>query len=241
MLNAITSMLLPAFLVVLFSMTLTWLLQRYYKNAGIVDVTWSYNFLFVVLVFVLVSDGYLVRKLFIAGMVAAWSFRLGTHLLIRVGGHIQQEDGRYKQLRTDWAKNLQFKFFMFFQFQGILNLLLSVPFLLVCLNKATQITLLEKSGIVLWFVAFIGESIADWQLKKFKSVPANTGKVCDVGLWSTSRHPNYFFEWLIWVAYFIFALSSPYGWLSIICPALMLHFLYRVKLSENNKCLYSMV
>jgi steroid 5-alpha reductase family enzyme len=212
MLLVITHMVLPAFLVMLFTMSLTWLMQRALNNAGIVDVTWSYNFLFIVLVFVMMSDGNLTRKLLIAGMVAAWSIRLGTHLLIRVGGHIKEEDGRYKQLRTDWSENLQFKFFMFFQFQGVLNLLLSLPFLLVCLNKDNEITLLEQSGV----------------LKKFKSVPSNKGKVCDVGLWSASRHPNYFFEWLIWVAYCVFALSSPYGWLSVICPALMLHFLYRV-------------
>lgn len=59
-------------------------------------------------------------------------------------------------------------------------------------------------------------------------MPANKGKICEIGLWNYSRHPNYFFEWLIWVSYFIFALGSPWGWLSIICPLAILYFLLKV-------------
>ena len=58
--------------------------------------------------------------------------------------------------------------------------------------------------------------------------PANKGKVCQLGLWNYSRHPNFFFEWLMWVAYFIFALSSPYGWWAVIAPAFMLFLLIKV-------------
>ena len=61
-----------------------------------------------------------------------------------------------------------------------------------------------------------------------KSDPANRGAVCQIGLWRCSRDPNYFFERLAWVAYFVVALGSPWGWLTLYCPALMLHFLLRV-------------
>ena len=54
------------------------------------------------------------------------------------------------------------------------------------------------------------------------------GAVCQVGLWRYSRHPNYFPEWLVWVAYFVIALASPWAWLTLYCPALMLYFLLRV-------------
>ena len=50
----------------------------------------------------------------------------------------------------------------------------------------------------------------------------------DRGLWRYSRHPNYFFEWLVWIAYAMFALASPWGWISLACPAVMLYFLLRV-------------
>ena len=86
----------------------------------------------------------------------------------------------------------------------------------------------EWVGIALWLFAVAGESLADYQLKQFKADSANHGQVCQIGLWHYSRHPNYFFEWLIWVAWFIFALGSPYGWMAVVCPLLMLYFLFKV-------------
>jgi steroid 5-alpha reductase family enzyme len=77
-------------------------------------------------------------------------------------------------------------------------------------------------------VALVGEWVADRQLAAFKADPNNRGRVCRAGLWRYSRHPNYFFEWLVWVAYFVFALPSPWGWLSALSPLLMLFFLFRI-------------
>ena len=82
--------------------------------------------------------------------------------------------------------------------------------------------------MVIWLIAVGGESVADWQLKQFRGNPANKGKICQQGLWCYSRHPNYFFEWLVWVSFFVFALGAPWGWTSVFCPALMLFFLLRV-------------
>jgi steroid 5-alpha reductase family enzyme len=74
-------------------------------------------------------------------------------------------------------------------------------------------------------------------LNAFKNDPTNKGKVCRVGLWNYSRHPNYFFEWLIWMAYLIFALASDGGWIAVFAPAIMLYLLLRVTgipLTEEN-------
>jgi len=81
---------------------------------------------------------------------------------------------------------------------------------------------------VLWLIAISGEALADAQLAAFKRHAANRGRVCDAGLWRYSRHPNYFFEWLIWMAYAVFAFPSPYGYLALIIPAVMLFFLFKV-------------
>jgi steroid 5-alpha reductase family enzyme len=70
--------------------------------------------------------------------------------------------------------------------------------------------------------------VADSQLQSFKSNPANRSATCRVGLWRYSRHPNYFFEWLIWVAFAVFAMGSPYGYVAAFAPLLMLFFLFRV-------------
>jgi steroid 5-alpha reductase family enzyme len=209
-------------------MALTWVLQYYLKNAGIVDVAWSYNFLLLAIIYLITTEGYLYRKLLIALMVTIWGLRLGTYLLIRTASHIKEEDGRYKQLRTEWKKNLQLKFFLFFQFQGVLNLLLSFLFLIISLNTDSEIKPIEVIGGVIWLIAITGEALADYQLKRFKSNAENKGKVCQSGLWYYSRHPNYFFELLIWVAYFIMALGSPLGWISIFCPLMIGYFLFRV-------------
>ena len=82
--------------------------------------------------------------------------------------------------------------------------------------------------VLLWAVALTGEAVADRQLARFKARPSSRGRTCREGLWRYSRHPNYFFEWLVWVAYALFALASPYGALALICPVVMLYLLFRV-------------
>ena len=114
------------------------------------------------------------------------------------------------------------------QLQAVLIVLLSIPFLIVCLNDRPGISLLEWLGVAIWSIAVAGEGVADWQLKQFRSRSENKGKICQAGLWNLSRHPNYFFEWLVWVGFFVFALGSPLGCAAIYCPALMLFFLLRV-------------
>jgi hypothetical protein len=66
------------------------------------------------------------------------------------------------------------------------------------------------------------------QLKAFKADPANKGRTCRQGLWAYSRHPNYFFEWVMWLSYFLLALAAPYGWATFYAPLLMLFFLLKV-------------
>jgi len=172
--------------------------------------------------------GYAPRRLLIAGMTFAWSVRLAGYLYRRVMGHHPVEDGRYQQLRAEWGEAADRRFFSFFQLQGGLDLLLAVPLLLACANAEPRLSPLEWAGALLWLVAVTGEAAADRQLDAFRRDPANRGRTCRAGLWRYSRHPNYFFEWLVWVAYFVFALASPWGWVTIYCPLLMLYFLFRV-------------
>lgn len=205
-----------------------YLLCRRLDNYGFVDVAWSYSFALMALSYAGFAPGWAPRRLILAIMAGLWSLRLGTHLLKRVAGHHPVEDGRYVQLRQDWAGNFGPRMFGFFQLQAVSVVLLGVPFLLPVLNSTTGLHPLELTGVGLWLLAITGESLADAQLAAFKRNPANKGCVCDIGLWHYSRHPNYFFEWLIWVAYFVFALASPLGWLAVIGPASILYLLLRV-------------
>lgn len=205
-----------------------YLVARHIDNYGIVDIAWSYAFAALAWHYALLAPGWPVRKALLAAMVALWSLRLGTHLHRRVMGHHPVEDGRYVQLRKDWADNFAPKMFGFFQLQAASVVLLGGAFLVASLNPAPQLHPLEIAGAALWLLALVGEAVADWQLAVFKRDAASTGKVCTAGLWRYSRHPNYFFEWLVWVAYFVFALASPHGWVAVIGPASILFLLLRV-------------
>ena len=105
---------------------------------------------------------------------------------------------------------------------------LGLPFLLAAWNPAPGLHPLELAGAALWVVAWVGESLADRQLKRFKARPQARGLACREGLWRWSRHPNYFFEWLAWVAFLLLALPAPSGWAALPIPLLMLYFLLRV-------------
>jgi steroid 5-alpha reductase family enzyme len=102
---------------------------------------------------------------------------------------------------------------------------LALPFYLMALNPEPRLLPIEYAGAAVWLIGIIGESVADRQLKRFKDDPANKGRTCQAGLWSLSRHPNYFFEWIIWVGYGIAALGSPFGWLGLCSPVVMLYVL----------------
>jgi steroid 5-alpha reductase family enzyme len=99
---------------------------------------------------------------------------------------------------------------------------------LAAIDPRPRLSILEYAGAILWLTAWIGEFVADSQLAGFKRNPANRGAVCSVGLWRYSRHPNYFCEWLIWLAFAVFAIGSPYGYVALFSPALMLYFLFQV-------------
>lgn len=217
-----------SFIFCLLMMTGTWLLALKIRFFSAVDVAWSYGFSFVAILYLFTNAGWGTRKLVVASMVCLWSIRLGTHLTQRLASHYPDEDGRYIQLRKDWAQNLNFKFFIFFLAQGISISLLSAPFVFSMANQTTEFSAFEYLGILIWVIGWVGESTADAQLKKFKHDPKNKGQVCNVGLWRYSRHPNYFFEWAIWVSYFVFACGSDWGWISVYCPLIMLTLLFKV-------------
>jgi steroid 5-alpha reductase family enzyme len=207
---------------------LVYALARAIDNYGIVDIAWSYAFAALAGAYALLGAGWPVRRAMVAAMVTAWSLRLGTHLLIRIARKHPVEDGRYAQLRKDWAQGFKARMAGFFQMQALSVVLLGFPFLAACSNPSPEVGALEWAGAGLWLLAISGEALADAQLASFKRDPQSAGKVCDAGLWRYSRHPNYFFEWLIWVAYFAFGCASPWGWIGIISPACILYLLLRV-------------
>jgi len=208
-------------------MLILWAIHLYLKNAAIVDVGWAIGTGGLGVFYAILIPGDLHRRLLVGAMTGIWGLRLGLYLLFtRIIGH--EEEGRYRALRREWKDNLPLKFLIFFEFQAVLCTVLSFPFLLSILNPAPRIGWLEWLGAGIWLAGMTGEAIADAQLAAFKRKKASRGHTCQAGLWHYSRHPNYFFEWLIWVGFGLLALAAPHGYLGLVSPALILLFLLRV-------------
>lgn len=203
-----------------------WLVYRRTDRADWVDAGWAGSLGLLAILYGGLGPGGGPRRLLVAALGGMWGLRLALHLARRIARG--PEDGRYTQLKTEWGTGLPLKFFLFFQFQALLAVFLSLPFLWASLDPSRDLGFAAWSGAALAIASIAGEALADRQLRRFKADPGNHGRVCREGLWNLSRHPNYFFEWLIWVAFTLLAWSSPWGWSSLLCPALMLHFLLRV-------------
>ena len=203
-----------------------WAWQRRTANAGFVDVCWAVGVgLLAVLFAAAATDGDPVRRLLIALCAGLWGLRLGTHLLTRVTR--EPEDGRYRALRERLGPRTQPWMFVFFQVQALWAVLFAAPMLIAARNPADP-GWLDALGVAIWAIALFGERTADRQLARFRQRPGTEGQVCREGLWRYTRHPNYFFEWIHWWAYVAFGLLGPWGWLTLLGPALMLLFLLKV-------------
>ncbi|HQR46426.1 MAG TPA: DUF1295 domain-containing protein [Thermoanaerobaculia bacterium] len=222
-------LLLPGAALVLVLMGGLWVFHLRVKDAGVVDVGWAAGLGLLALYYAAVGPGWAARRALVGILGGVWAFRLASHLARRMRG--KPEEGRYAALREEWTargRNVSGAFLVFFLAQGLLDVLLSWPFLLAASDARPAFSGAEAAGGVLWLVSVGGESLADLQLVRFKADAANAGKVCREGLWNLSRHPNYFFEWLVWCAFALLAFDAPLGPTALVCPALMLFFLLRI-------------
>ncbi|MBL0350177.1 MAG: DUF1295 domain-containing protein [Elusimicrobia bacterium] len=204
--------------------SLLWLQQRRTQNATAVDAAWALGIGLQTAFLAWSSGGLPLRRVVIAGLVGIWSLRLAGYLYfnrVRTG----VEDGRYARFRREWNPAV---FYLFYMVQGLLVFLLPLTFRAALGSGAPFPSRWDAVGLGLWAVALLGESLADRQLARFRADPANRGKTCRVGLWRTSRHPNYFFEWLLWCAYVPMSLGAPGGAWSLAGPLLLLVLLTKV-------------
>lgn len=104
----------------------------------------------------------------------------------------------------------------------------SLPVMFSNADTSPGVGPLAVMGFIVWLVGFGFESIGDWQLARFKANPANAGKVMDQGLWSLTRHPNYFGDALLWWGIGIAAAETGSGVIGLIGPAVMTFFLLRI-------------
>ncbi len=204
-----------------------WLLQVRIHDASHVDVAWAFGTGGLGVLYAVLGDGSTAHRVLVGALAAIWGGRLGTYLLVnRIIG--KPEDGRYQELRRRWAPHVDRAFFVFFQAQAAFVVVFSLPFLFVAQDRDTSIGALAWLGAAVALASIGLVSLADRQLAAWRADPANRGRTCRSGLWSWSRHPNYFFEWLHWAAWAVIALTAPDGWITVVVPLFLLYLLFKV-------------
>ena len=209
------------------AMALLWVVQVRIRDASHVDVAWAVLVACCAMLYGLLADGDVGHRALAAALASLWGLRLGAYLFFtRVLG--KEEDGRYQELRRRWAPHANRRFFWFFQFQALFVVFFSLPFALIAQNESSGLDALEWLGIGVWAIGNAGTIVADSQLAQWRGNPENTGKTARAGLWSWSRHPNYFFESVTWCGIALVASAAPWGWLAWLVPAGLLYLLFKV-------------
>jgi steroid 5-alpha reductase family enzyme len=205
-----------------------WLVQQRTRNAGIVDVGWAASFALVAGLFACRSTAPIEAWGPLAAIVCAWSLRLTTYLVSR-GAARAPEEGRYAELRRKWEPRASRNLFVFFQAQAALTGILSTAFVVPFVATPGEHGWLRWLGAAIALAGLAGETLADAQLARWRRDPANRGRVCDAGLWAYSRHPNYFFEWCVWIGYAVYGLAFwPWGLIALAGQAIIVASIFGV-------------
>jgi steroid 5-alpha reductase family enzyme len=220
--------------VIFIYMTLIFIIAHYLKDNSIVDVFWGPGFVVVAAFTLMEATGWDVRKLVVSLLVLLWGIRLAMHILLRNRG--KGEDFRYRNWRETWKNFVLRSYFQIYMLQGLFMLVISAPVWFVNSMPNAPLTPWDNAGLIVFGIGFFFEVIGDMQLTQFKKDPGNKGKIITTGLWSITRHPNYFGEALVWWGIALYAVSLPYGWVTLISPVmltLLLRFVSGVPMLEK--------
>ncbi len=213
---------LSAALLVLAYMSAWFLFAILKKDNSIADVAWGLGFVIIFWMQFAFYD----RPLLLGVMVSAWGLRLAAYIFQR--NQKKGEDWRYQQWREEWGKNFYLRSFLqVFMLQGLFMWMIALPLMQQAPENQPS-HWLQWVGVLVWLAGFLWEAVADWQLSRFKANPQNKGKIMTTGLWSLSRHPNYFGEIVLWWGIFLFV--APYGnsWICLLSPLTITWLLNRV-------------
>jgi steroid 5-alpha reductase family enzyme len=206
-------------------LTPVWVLSLVTRNAGTMDVFYSLTASLTAVGLVLVDGHYSARQLVFLLLVVVWSARLFAHASSTNLGQSQEQ-----QPYATWRKNngqrwWWWSYFQVFLLQGGLIWIWALTMVMAIGAEPRPLTPLDFLAMAIWMTGFVFQAGADWQLKRFMADPANKGKVLQSGLWSLTRHPNYFGQTTMWWGYFVFGLAHPLGWLAIVGPLYVTWFM----------------
>ena len=208
-------------------MVCLWIVSVILRNASIVDPFWGLGFVMVSIYYFLNSNGNPIRQYIVLTLSCIWGLRLFGYLLWRNYG--KPEDYRYAQFRKDYGAHRYWwvSFFQVFLLQGILLWLISAPLLTSQYYHVPELGWLDILAILFWLFGFSFEAGGDYQLIKFRSNPANKGKVLRTGFWRYTRHPNYFGDACVWWSFALFSMSAGSYW-PVLSSALITFLLMKV-------------
>jgi steroid 5-alpha reductase family enzyme len=203
----------------------SWLFSIVKKDVSFVDSLWSLFFLIAAVAFALDAQTLSARGQLVLLLVAVWSLRLSIYITVRNWG--EPEDYRYQTIRNNNEPGFAFKsLYIVFGLQGVLAWFIALP-LLPAIASDSALGWIDLIAATLWIVGFIFEAVGDYQLARFKRRADSQGRALDTGLWRYTRHPNYFGEFCMWWAFYLFAFAAD-GWWSIVSPLLMSFLLLKV-------------
>ncbi len=205
-----------------------WFVSTRIKDASIIDIFWGPACATPALLTFFRTDGADPRALILTVLVSLWAARLGLYLAKRNLG--AGEDYRYQKMRAKAGSDAAFargSLPNIFWLQGLIAWFVSLPVQLGQFGS-DGFGLLASCGIFIFAVGLGFETIGDWQLRVFKSYPANKGKLMTNGLWALTRHPNYFGDAMVWAGLTLIALESPFGIWAILSPGVMAFFLIKI-------------
>jgi steroid 5-alpha reductase family enzyme len=187
------------------------------------DLTGALTYIAITVFVVLASPGVDARGLLLAAMVVLWAVRLGSYLFRRVMKH--GKDDRFDELKTDFAR-----FLNTWTLQGLwVVLTAALAWVAITSDKKVGLDGFFWVGLLVWALGIALETVADVQKTRFKADPANEDRFINTGLWSRSRHPNYFGEITLWVGIAIIALPVLQGWqwVALVSPVFVALLLVR--------------
>ena len=188
------------------------------------DLTGSLTYIAVAVVALLLSSEVDARSVLLVAMVVIWATRLGSYLFLRI--RKAGADSRFDEIKPSFPR-----FLSTWTLQGLwVTLTLSAALAAITATERVSLGTVTAIGIVVWVVGIGLEATADAQKSRFRGDPANRGRFIHSGLWSWSRHPNYFGEILLWVGVAIVALPVLRGWqwVTLISPVFVFLLLTRV-------------
>ncbi|MFD1331935.1 DUF1295 domain-containing protein [Methylopila musalis] len=202
--------------------------ERRTGNSGWIDVVWTAGLGLTGIAGALLpfGTGPMSRRLLVAGLALAWALRLGLHIAQRTSGIA--EDPRYAKLKRDWGADAPRRLARMLQMQALASIPLGLGIVLAAHSPAPSLGWPDVAGVAVFAAGLAGGAIADRQLRAFAR--SGRGGVCDRGLWGWSRHPNYFFECVLWCSYPVIALGSGHlwGWLAVLAPVCITLLLTRI-------------